>query len=209
MYMKCRNIISGLHILASNRIPESFLHADVLSNILYGVLQYLLEENMNSLLYGSIMNPYYNMRMVKSFIINNVLYMTIYLPLKHMKAPIMSMYSLHFYYMRTNMTDYKQPRSAYTKLQISHPYLVLSDNQFAFLDDSMDRNTIQYDHMYVQTTPILLFRHNNKYCYVNIIEYAKANIITSTCVFSYYDNISVHAMQVTTNEFFFLLNINS
>ncbi len=62
--------------------------------------------------------------------------------------------------MPTNMSDYKKPRSAYTKLQINHPYL-------------MDKNTIQYDHMYVQTTPIVLFRHTNINYYVSIIEHAK------------------------------------
>ncbi len=87
MHMKCRNFISGLHILASNRIPESILNADVLSNILYGVSQYLFKENMYRLLYGSIVNPYYDMRIGKSSIINNILYMTISLPLKHMKVP--------------------------------------------------------------------------------------------------------------------------
>ncbi len=76
MYMKCRNFMSGLHILASSKIPEYILHADVLSNILYGVSQYLLEENMYSLLYGSVVNPYHDMRIDKSFIINNVLHMT-------------------------------------------------------------------------------------------------------------------------------------
>ncbi len=29
LHMKCRNFISGLHILARNQIPESILHADV------------------------------------------------------------------------------------------------------------------------------------------------------------------------------------
>ncbi len=29
LHMKCRNFISGLHILARNHIPESILHADV------------------------------------------------------------------------------------------------------------------------------------------------------------------------------------
>ncbi len=79
-----------------------------------------------------------------------------------MKAPIMSIYSLHSYYMTTNMTYFKKPRSAYTRLEISHPYLLLSDDsyllltgdQFALFDDSMDRNNIQYVHMYVQTTRI-------------------------------------------------------
>ncbi len=83
--------------------------------------------------------------------------MTISLPLKHSKAPIMSLYGLYSYYMPMNMSYYKKSSSAYTKIEISHPYLLLSDDQFALLDDNMDRNTIQYDHMYVQTTPILLF----------------------------------------------------
>ncbi len=138
---------------------------------------------MYILLYGSAVNPYHNMRIDKSVIINNVLYMTstISLPLKHRKAPIMSLYGLSSYYMPMNMSDYKKTSSAYTK--ISHPYLLLSDDQFALLDDNIDRNTIQYDHMYVQTTPIPLFRHTNSNCYVNIFEHAKAKVITSTCTF--------------------------
>ncbi len=162
---------------------------------------------MCSPLYGSIVNPYYDMRIVMSFIINNVLYMTIFLPLKHMKAPVMYIYCLHSFYMSTNMTDNKKPRQSYTKLQITHPYILLSDDQSAILDDSMDRNTIQYDHMYIQTTPILLFRHTDKHCYVNIIEHANSNMNTLTCVFYYYNNISVHATLVTINDFFYLLNI--
>ncbi len=109
--------------------------------------------------------------------------------------------------MPTDMSDYKKMNSAYTKIEISHPYLLLSDDQFALAYDNMDRNTIHYDHLYVQTTPILLFRWTNKNCYINIIEHAKANIITSTCTFLYFQNITVHASLVTTNDFFFLLNI--
>ncbi len=41
LYMKCRNFISGLHILARNQIPESILHAGVFSNILDRVAKYL------------------------------------------------------------------------------------------------------------------------------------------------------------------------
>ncbi len=98
------------------------------------------------------------MKIGKSFIINNVLYMTLSLPLKHHRAPIMSPCGLYSYYMPTNMSDYNTTSSAYTKLEISHPYILLSDDQFALLDNKMDRNIIQYDHMYVQTKPILLSR---------------------------------------------------
>ncbi len=123
---------------------------------------------------------------LRSFILNNVLYITLSLPLKHHRAPIMSLYGLYSYYMPINMSDSKTTTSAYTRLEISHPFLLLSDDQFALLDDNMDRNSVQYDHMYVQTTPRLLFRRTNKNCYVNIIEHTAANVITSTCEFLYY-----------------------
>ncbi len=58
LHLKCRNIISGLHILARNHIPESILHADVFSNILYGVSQYFCKDNVYNLLYGTAVNPY-------------------------------------------------------------------------------------------------------------------------------------------------------
>ncbi len=177
------------------RIVKSF----IIINVLYTTI-FLFWDKIHS-------KPsalYYIMRIVKSFIINDVLYMTISLPLKHNKAPL---YRLYSYYMPMNMSDYKTFSSSYTKIEISHPYLLLSDDQFALLDHDMDRNTIQYDHMYVQTTPILLFRCTNKNCYINIIEHATANVITSTCTFLYYHNITVHASLVTTNDFFFLLNM--
>ncbi len=147
-----------MHTLASNKIPESNLHAVVLSNILHGLSQYLVKENTYTLLYGTAVNPYYHMEIGKSFIINFVFYMTISLPLKYKKAPFMSLYGLYSYYMLVNMSDYKKASSGYTNIEISHPYMLLSDDQFALLDEDMDRNTIQYDHMHVQTTTLLLFR---------------------------------------------------
>ncbi len=90
--------------------------------------------------------------------------MTLSLPLKHHRAPIMSLYGHCSYYIPINMSDCKITTSAYTRLKISHPYLLLSDDQCASLDDDMDRNVVQYDHMCVQTTPILLFRLTNKNC---------------------------------------------
>ncbi len=96
-----------MSFLANNRIPESILHADVFSNILNGISQYLLKENMYSLLYGSFVNPYYNINIVRSFILNNVLYMTLSLPLKYHRAPFMSLYGLYSYYMPLNMSDSK------------------------------------------------------------------------------------------------------
>ncbi len=82
LHLKCRSFISGLHILSRNCIPESILHADVFSNILHGVSQYLHKDNVYTLLYGSAVNPYYGMYVVKSFIINDAHFMTISLPLK-------------------------------------------------------------------------------------------------------------------------------
>ncbi len=99
--MKCRNFISGLHILAKNQIPESILHADFFSNILHGVSQYLLDDNVYTLLYGTILQYEH----CQEFHLNNVLYMTISLPLKHHRAPIMSLYGLfHIIYQLTCQT---------------------------------------------------------------------------------------------------------
>ncbi len=173
LHIKCRNLISGLHILAKNSIPESILHADVFSNILCGVSQYL--DNVYTLLYGTSVNPYYSMNVIKSFNLINMLYMTISLP-------IMSLYGPFSYHLPTNMSDRKNISSSYTKLQISHPYLLLGDDQFALLNSNFDQQVVQYNHMYVQTKPILLFRRTDKNCYINIIEHAPAKTITSTCI---------------------------
>ncbi len=208
LHMKCRNFISGLHISAKNQIPKSILHADVFSNILRGVSQYLFKDNVYTLLYGTSLNPYYSMYFVKSFILNNVLYMTISIHLKHHRALIMSIYGLFSYHLPTNMSDRQKVSSSYTKLQISHPYLLLGDDQFTVLNSNFDRHVVQYDHMYVQTEPILLFRRTDKNCYINIIEHAQAKTLTSTCTFLYYHKISVHATLVTTSHFFNLQKIN-
>ncbi len=94
LHIKCRNFISGLHILARNCIPESIPHADVFFNILHGVSQYLLKDNVYTLLYGTAVNPYDGMDVVKRFIINDALFMAISLPLKHHRALILSLYGL-------------------------------------------------------------------------------------------------------------------
>ncbi len=66
----------------------------------------------------------------------------------------------------------------------------------------------QYEHIYVQQEPLLLFRRTYKNCYINIIEHTPAKTITSTCTFLYYHKITVHVSLVTTGNFFYLLNIN-
>ncbi len=128
--------------------------------------------------------------------------MTIYLPLKHHRAPIMNLYGLFSYHLSTNMSDRKNISSSYTKLKISHPYLLLGDDQFALLNSNFDLQVVKYDHMYVQTEPILLFRWTERNCYINIIEHAPTKTITSTCTFLYYHKINVHATLVTTRHFF-------
>ncbi len=62
--------------------------------------------------------------------------------------------------------------------------------------------------MFVQTEPILLFRHSDRTCYINIIEHTPAKTIMSTCTFLYYHKQIVHATLVTTTHFFYLINIH-
>ncbi len=119
----------------------------------------------------------------------------------------MSLYGLYSYHLPANMSDGKSVSSTYTKLHIFHPYMLLSNDQFALLDNNFEKQVVQYDHMYVQQEPLLLFRRIDRNCYINIIEHALANTITSTCTFQYFCKISVHATLVTTRHFFYLLNI--
>ncbi len=69
-----------LHVLENNRIPESILHADTLANILLAITKELQHDNRYSLLYGSDVNAYYHMPLVSSFIVDDVLFMTVILP---------------------------------------------------------------------------------------------------------------------------------
>ena len=123
LYTKCRTFISGLHTLAENKIPESILHADVFNNILKSVGRILHHDTDYELLYGDTVNPYYHMQIVKSFIINNALYMNIMLPLKHFKIPIMNLYNLKSHYLPTNMSTDLKEYGSYTKLDIAYPYI--------------------------------------------------------------------------------------
>ncbi len=101
-------------------------------------------------------------------------------------------------------TCQKTLSSSYTKLQVSHPYLLLGDDQYTLLNKDFDGQVVQYDHMYIQQEPLLLFWRTDKNCYINIIEHAPAKTITPTCTFLYYHKITVHASLVTTNHFWIL-----
>ncbi len=182
LHMKCRNFVSGLH---SNQIPKSILHTDVFHNILRSISQHLRKDNIYTLLDSDSVNLHYAMNIVKSFILNKALYMTISLHLKNHRASIMSLYGLYSYHLLDNMSDGKSVSSTYTKLHISHPYMLLSNDQFALLDNNFDKQVVQYDHMYVQQEPLLLFRRTDRNCYINITEHAPANTIISTCTFQY------------------------
>ncbi len=148
LHMKYRNFISGLHILASNQISESILHTDVLSNILLGISQYLLMENKYTLLYGFAVNPYYDKRIFTRVSLLIICSTWHFIYSSNIRKPPFchSKVFLHIRYQWTGLTIRKQVQLT---LKISHPYLLLQDDHFTLLDDNMDRNTIQYDHMYV------------------------------------------------------------
>ncbi len=95
------------------------------------------------MLYGTAVNPYYGMEVVKCFILNSALFMTISLPLKHHRAPILALYGLFSYHFPTNMSDDKSLSSSYTQLQVSHSYLLLGDDQYALQDKNFDRQVVQ------------------------------------------------------------------
>ncbi len=61
-------------------------------------------------------------------------FMTISVPLKHHRGAILSLYDLFSYYLPTNMSDEKRLSYSYIKIQVSHPYLLLGETQFALLN---------------------------------------------------------------------------
>ncbi len=191
LYIKCRSLVSGLHVLADNRIPESILHVDTLANILLAVRNKLQHDNRYSLLYGSEVNAYYHIPLVRSFIINDVLFMTVMLSLRCSDAPILSIYSLESHYLPTNMYDDKKATGSYTCLQIDHKYIAANRNQFCILDDDLTHTTLQHDHLHVPTKPLLLFKRLVPNCYIAILNHAPAKVITDTCKSRYYQHIVV------------------
>jgi hypothetical protein len=198
LYTKARSFVSGLHILAENKLPETILHANVFSKILLGISQELINESDYTLLYGSEVNPYYHMPIAKSFIIDNVLYISIMLPLRHKSTPIMRLHLIVSHFMPTNMSSPKETYGSYTRLHVAHKYMILNDLHYAFLEDDFDKWTIQHDGLHLPTSPLLIFNRNFTNCY-----------ITHRCSFKLYRNITVTPTLVATRTHYFLRNVHS
>lgn len=116
-----------MHILAEKKIPGSILHANVFTNIVVTVQDQLEVAKENRLLYGSAVNPYYHMRILKSFIMNNILDMNVLLPLEHLKAPVTKLYYVQSHYVPANMSTNAAKVISYTKLQVDYPYIAYND----------------------------------------------------------------------------------
>ena len=209
IYQKARSFISGLHILAESKIPETILHATTFSHILHSIKNELNNNTNYQLLYGTEVNPYYHMPIAKSFIINNVLYINIILPLQIRSTFMMNLYLLESHYIPVNMSIPKHFYGSYTKLDIAHKYMISNNNKFAFLKDNFDKQTMLHDRLYVSTVPMLLFNINNNNCFINIIGNSPANLIIKTCKFKFYNNISVSPTLITTSSHYYLMNVNS
>ncbi len=162
LYTKCRTFISGLHILAENKIPESILHANVFANILNIITEQLKVCNQCTLLFGSSVYPYYHMKIIKSFIINNVLYLNIILLLQHTIAPIIKLYKLQSYYLPANMSIIHSQTNSYTKMDIDYPYIAFNKYRYVTLGIDFDKDNIQFDNLYVPISALrgqLLFEY--------------------------------------------------
>ncbi len=131
---KTRTFVSGLHILAENKIPESILHVNVFKHILVTVQDQLEVSKEYTLLDGSTVNPYYHMGIVKSFILNNILYINLLLPLEHLKAPIMKLYRVQSNYVAANMLTSPAKVRSYTKVLVRYPYMAYNDESYISLD---------------------------------------------------------------------------
>ncbi len=147
------------------------------------------------------------MKIVKRCIINNVLYLNIKLPLQHNKAPIMKLYKLQSHYLPANMSTIHSQTNSYTKLDIDYPYIAFNEYRNVTLDIDFNKDTIQFDNLHVPISALLMFNQQEDNCYLNILGHVRMEIITSTCTFQFYHNISVKPSLLTTNAYYYLMNI--
>ncbi len=159
--------------------------------------------------YYMVVNTYYHMPLVRSFIVNDVLFMTVMLPLRHSNAPVLSIYSLESHYLPTNRSDDKKATGSYTCLQIGHKFIAVNRDQYCTLDDDLAHTTLQNDHLHVPTKPLLLFKRSVPNCYIAILNHVPDEVISDTCKFRYYQNIVVPTSLVSTADHFYLLNVNT
>ena len=77
------------------------------------------------------------------------------------------------------------------------------------MKDDFSKHTNKYDSLHVPVKPLLLFKNIIENCYINIYRHAPASVIKDTRTFHFYMNITVNPTLITTNSYFFLLNIYS
>ena len=207
LHAKAKEFIQGLHTLALNRLPETIVSPSQLKNILTHIEFALKSDQMYDLLYGTDVSIYYHIDIVRSFILNNVLYITVIIPLIRLSTPVMTLYRVETFYMPTNMAISKAKFGSYSKLHIPHSYLLLNNFQYAYLASDFSRNTMQFDNLYVPKHPILLFELSYRTCIIDILEHAKVDVLIQTCNFKFYQNITVTPSLVTTASHYFLLNV--
>ncbi len=130
-------------------------------------------------------------------------------PLRHLDAPVLSIYSLESYYLPTNMADGKKATCSYIRLQIDHIYIAVNRHQYSILDEDYAHTTLHHDHLHVQTKPLLLFKRSVPNCYIAILNHAPTEVITDMCKFRYYQNIMVPTALVSTADHLYLLKVNT
>ncbi len=131
------------------------------------------------------------------------------LPLQHVKSPIMKLYKLQSHYMPTNMSEVCSKMNSYTKLDIEYPYITFKEYWYTTLDINFDRNTIKFDNLHVPTSAMLMFKHQQYNCYLNIMDHVEMKDIMITCAFQSYRNISVKSTLVATEAHYYLMNVYS
>ncbi len=207
LYMQARTFVSGLHVLSEHRLPESIIHADTLTYILTSVDNSLAKNAMYSLLYGKSVYPYYSLPIASSFIVDNVLYMTLTLPLKRRNTKLMSLFKLNSHFLPVNMSGLITHSGSYTKLQLSSQYIAFNEQYYVELDFDFEKFAIKYSNLYVPRDYTLLNTNRTQNCIMNILDRQEPDTIVNTCKIQFFLNITVEPSLVVTEYNFYLLNI--
>ena len=208
LYDHVRNFVSGLHVLSENTLPESILHATDLKILLNNVRDELSRDGHYSLLFGDQVFAYYHLPIATGLIVDDMLYIALTLPLKRMDVNLMSIFEVITYPLPVNMSGAISDTDAYTQLQVDSKFFAFNDDYYLELTDDFVKHTVNYRSLYVPRNAMLLRTDRLRHCVLNILDRRQPEVIAATCKFQYYQALEVSPSLVTTDQFYYLMNVH-
>jgi hypothetical protein len=205
-----RSYQDALFTLQREYIPRELISPSQLSEILLNTREKLAEKGDYSLLFGQQLHPYYHMKMTNGFFLDNILYITLSLPLKHTNFEVFDFYKVSTFYVPSNLTRrQKLINSTYTRLDTSTSYLAINEGLYAEFEMDFLEQCEVYGGIYISKTALL--HTNNKYpsCVSAIFLDEHHTKIFELCKFQLFPHIHLPATVIETEEYYLLINVEN